>query len=71
MFEKSFFSVVATPAPSILIRSSSFLEVTRIIITSRMSSNFSQIRLLIAELAALECTFNQSQILYEASCVYK
>ena len=30
MFEKSIFSVVATPASSILIRSSSFLVVTRI-----------------------------------------
>ena len=38
MFEKSIFSVVATPAPSILIRSSSFLEVTRIIITSPVCS---------------------------------
>ena len=39
MFEKSLFGVVATLAPSILIGSSSYLEVTRIVITSRMSSN--------------------------------
>ena len=37
-----FLCVVATLAPSIFIRSSSYLEVTRIAITSRMSSNFSQ-----------------------------
>ena len=59
MFEKSIFSVVATLAPSILIRSSSCLEVTRIAITSRMSSNFSQIRPLTAELSALDSVKNQ------------
>ena len=45
---------MATLAPSFLIRSSSFLQVTRTTITSRMSSDFSQIRLRTAELAALE-----------------
>ena len=55
MFEKSSFFVVATLAPSILIGSSSYLEVTRIAVTSRMSSNFSQIRPLTAELSALDC----------------
>ena len=58
MFEKSIFCIVATLAPSILIGSSSFLEVTRIIIRSWMSSNFSQIRPWTAELAALECLKN-------------
>ena len=57
--EKSQFSVVATLAPSILIGPSSYLEVTRIAITSQMSSNFSQIRSLTAELFALECLKNQ------------
>ena len=41
-------------APSFLIRSSSYLQVTRISIRSRTSSKFSQIRLRTAELAALE-----------------
>ena len=43
VFEKSIFCIVATLAPSILIGSSSFLEETRITITSWMSSNLSQI----------------------------
>ena len=34
VFEKSIFCIVATLAPSVLIGSSSFLEVTRITITS-------------------------------------
>ena len=59
VFEKSIFCIVATLAPSILIRSSSFLEETRIIITSWMSSNLSQIQPWTAELAALECLKNQ------------
>ena len=37
VFEKSIFCIVATLAPSILIGSSSFLEVIRITITSWMS----------------------------------
>ena len=55
VFEKSLFYVVATLAPSILIGSSSYLEVKRITITSHMSPNFSQIRSLTAELSALDC----------------
>ena len=47
------FCIVITLAPLILIGSSSFLEETRITITSWMSTNFSQIRLWTAELAAL------------------
>ena len=43
VFEKSIFCIVATLAPSILIGSSSFLEETRITITSWMSWNLSQI----------------------------
>ena len=55
MFEKSIFCIVATLAPSNLIGSSSFLEETRITITSLMSSNLSQIQPWTAKLAALEC----------------
>ena len=47
-------NVVATLATSFLIGSYSFLQVTRTTITSRMSSNFGQVRPQIAELAALE-----------------
>ena len=50
-----FFCVVAILAPSMSIRSSSYLVVTRTTITSRMSSNFSQIQPLTAELSALDC----------------
>ena len=46
MSEKSIFSVVGTLAPSILIGSSSFLEVARITITILDDFNFSRIRLL-------------------------
>ena len=63
VFEKSIFCIVATLAPSILIGSSSFLEVTRITTTSWMSSNLSQIQLCTAELAALECLKNQFLVL--------
>ena len=55
---------MATLAPSILIGSSSFLEETRITITSWMSSNLSQIRPWTAELAALECLKNQFLVLW-------
>ena len=41
-------------APSFLIGSSSYLQVKRTTIISRTSSNLGQIRLRIAELAALE-----------------
>ena len=50
VFEKSMFCIVATLAPSISIGSLSFLEVTRITITSWMSLNLSQIRAWAAEL---------------------
>ena len=64
VFEKSIFCIVATLAPSILIGSSSFLEETRITITSWLSSNLSQIRPWTAELAALECFKNQFLVLW-------
>ena len=56
---KSQFSVEATLAPSFLFGSSLFLEVTRTFITSRMSTNFDQMRPVTAELSALECLKNQ------------
>ena len=46
--------VVTTLAPSFLIRSSSFLQVTRTTITSRTTLKFGQIGPRTAELAALE-----------------
>ena len=52
--EKSIYNVVIALAPSILIVSSLFSQVRRTTIISRTSSNFSQIRLRTAELAALE-----------------
>ena len=52
--EKLMYNVVSTLAALFLIGSSSFLQVTRTIITSRRSSKFGQIRLRTAELAALE-----------------
>ena len=51
--EKLMYNVVNTLAPSFLIESSSYLQVTRTSITSRMSSKFGQIGLRTAELAAL------------------
>ena len=45
---------MSTLAPSFLIGSSSYLQVTRTSITSRTSSNFGQIGPRTAELAALE-----------------
>ena len=47
-------NVVSTLAPSFLIGSSSYLQVMRTSITSRMSSKFGQIGPRTAELAALE-----------------
>ena len=47
-------NVVTTPAPSFLIGSSSFLQVTRTTIKSRMGLKFGQIRHWTVELAALE-----------------
>ena len=46
---------MTTIAPSFLLRSSSFLKVTRSTIKARMGSQFGQIRLWTAGLAALEC----------------
>ena len=48
------YNVVTTVAPSFLIGSSSYLQVTRTSITSRTSSKFGQIGPRTAELAALE-----------------
>ena len=52
--EKLMYNVVNTLAPSFLIGSSSFLQVTRTTITSQTSSKFGQIGPRTAELAALE-----------------
>ena len=52
--EKLMFKVVNTLAPSFLIGSSSFLQVTRTTIKSWTGSKFDQIRPWTAELAALE-----------------
>ena len=52
--EKLLYNVVTTLAPSFLIGSSSYLQVTRTSITSRTSSKFGQIGSRTAELAALE-----------------
>ena len=51
--EKLLYNVVDTLAPSFLIGSSSYLQVTRTSITSRTSSKFGQIGQRTAELAAL------------------
>ena len=52
--EKLIYNVVSTLAPVFLIRSSSYLQVTRTFISSRRSSKFGQIEPRTAELAALE-----------------
>ena len=52
--EKLLYNVVTTLAPSFLIGSSSYLQVTRTSITSRTSSKLGQIGPMTAELAALE-----------------
>ena len=52
--EKLLYNVVSTLAPSFLIGSSLYLQVTRTFITSRTSSKFGQIGPRTAELAALE-----------------
>ena len=52
--EKLMYNVVNTLAPQFLIGSSSYWQVMRTSITSRMSSKFGQIGPKIAELAALE-----------------
>ena len=57
-------NVVATLAPLFFIGFSSFLQVTRTTIISRMGSNFSQIRRLTVELAALVCLKNHYFVLW-------
>ena len=52
--DKLLYNGVSTLAPSFLIGSSSYLQVTRTSITSRSSSKFGQIGPRTAELAALE-----------------
>ena len=52
--KKTSYNLVCTLAPSFLSGSSSYLQVTRTSIISRMSLKFSQIRPRTAELAALE-----------------
>ena len=52
--KKLLYNVVSTLAPSFLIRSFSYLQVTRTSITSRTSVKFGQIGPRTAELAALE-----------------
>ena len=52
--DKLMYNVVNTPAPSVLIGSSSFLQVRRTIIKSWTGLKFDQIRPWTAELAALE-----------------
>ena len=52
--EKLMYNVVNTPAPLFLIGSSSFLQVRRTTIKSRLSSKFDLIGRRTAELAALE-----------------
>ena len=52
--ETLLYNVVTTVAPTLLIGSSSYMQVTRTSITSRTSSKFGQIGPRTAELAALE-----------------
>ena len=56
-------NLVSTLAPSFLIGSSSYLQVTRTSNISQMSSNFSQIRPRTAELAALERLKNSHRLI--------
>ena len=52
--ERLLYNVVTTLAPSFLIGSSSYLQVTKTSITSRTSTKFGKIEPRTAELAALE-----------------
>ena len=52
--EKTTFNLVSTLAPSFLIGSSSYLQITRTTLISRTSSKLDQIRPRTAKLAALE-----------------
>ena len=56
--EKLLYNVVKTLAPSFLIGSSSFLQVTRTTMNSWKSLKFDQIQPWTAELPALECQEN-------------
>ena len=62
--KKIIFSVLATVAPSISIGSSSFVEVTRTFITSRMSSNFSQTVLVDSQVSD-RCPWDTCCLAYE------
>ena len=57
------YNLVSSLAPSFLIRSSSYSQVTRTSIISRTSLNFSQIRPRTAELAALERLKNSHRLI--------
>ena len=57
-------NVVATLAPLFFMGSSSFLQLTRTPKISRMGSNFSQIRPLTVEVAALESLKNHYFVLW-------
>ena len=61
--KKTSYNLVSTLAPSFLIGSSSYLQVTRTSIISRTSLNFSQIRPRTAELAALERLKNYQRLI--------
>ena len=54
---------MTTLAPSFLIGSSSYLQITRTFIVSRTSSKFGQIGLRTAELAAIECLENPHRLI--------
>ena len=56
-------NVVSTLAPSFLIESSSYLQVTRTPITSRTSSKYGQIGPRTAELAAIERLENPHRLI--------
>ena len=56
--------VVNAPAPLFLMGSSSFLQVTRTAIRSRMSTKFSEFRPWTAELPALECLKDQYFVMW-------
>ena len=63
--EKSMFNVINTLAPSFFIGSFSFLQVTRTVMISQMSSNFGQIGLRTAELTALNIWKNPHRFILE------
>ena len=62
-------NAVSILTPSVLIRSSSNLHVTRIDIKSRMSSNFGQIRPHPSELCALERLKNSHRLIMGKWCL--